>query len=133
MRWSRRSSGAQPFAPACFLAFPAPLPRDGPLNDGAAAAGPWAPYKANLSIVVPHASVFAPDGPEQLLRANIGQLEGRADVRQAACELGVKYVYHGAASSPEARLFPGVEDVRQVTALEEIFSSGAAAIFPALL
>jgi hypothetical protein len=100
------------------------------MNDGAADAGIWAPYKTNISIVLPRSRTVAPDGPELLLRANIGQLDVRTDVRDAACALGVRYVFRGEGNSPsEDRQFPPLEELNKSPALEEIFSSGQAAIF----
>src|SRR5262249_18656707 len=74
-------------------------PGDVLLNDGAADAGIWAPYKADMAIALPHSRTYASDGPELLVRQNLGQLETRADVRQAACQLGITYVYRGEANS----------------------------------
>jgi hypothetical protein len=100
------------------------------MNDGAADAGIWAPDKANVSIVLPRTRGIAPDGPELLVRENVGELDSRADVRAAACELGVHYVFRGdSQNSAEDRQFPSVDALRSSSALEEIFNSGDAALF----
>jgi hypothetical protein len=100
------------------------------MNDGAADAGIWAPYKGNVSIVLPRTKGVAPDGPELLLRAHLDSLDSRADVRAAACSLGVRYVFRGEGNSPsEYREFPSLDALRRISALEEIFSSGQAALF----
>jgi hypothetical protein len=98
------------------------------MNDGAADAGIWAPYKANVSIVLMRTGPTSREA--QLVRANIGQISARADVRHAACSLGVQYVYHGdAGSRSEDRQFPALDELRKNPGLEELFSSGDAAIF----
>jgi hypothetical protein len=100
------------------------------MNDGVADAGIWAPYKGNVSIVLPRTKGVAPNGPEVLVRANVGLLDSRADARDAACKLGVHYVFRGEGNSPsEFRQFPPLVELRASSALDEIFSSGDAAIF----
>jgi hypothetical protein len=100
------------------------------VNDGAADAGIWAPFKGNVSIVFPRTRSVAPDGPEVLVRANVGYLDSRSDARAAACRLRVKYVYRGEANSPsEYRQFPPLDRLRGSSALVEVFSSGDAAVF----
>jgi hypothetical protein len=105
-------------------------PGDVLMNDGAADAGIWAPFKGNVRIVLPRTGSFKPDGPELLLRASVGQLDSRPDVRGAACTLGVRYVFRGEGQSPsELRQFPPLTELRASSALEEVFHSGDAAIF----
>jgi len=100
------------------------------MNDGAADAGIWAAYKTGVSIVLPRSKAVDPRGPESLVRANLSELDTRPEVRQAACRLGIRYVYRGASNSPsEHRHFPSLETLRASAALEELFSSGDAAIF----
>ena len=105
-------------------------PGDVLMNDGAADAGIWAPYKGNVSIVLPRTRAVSPDGPELLVRANVGRLDSRADARDAACKLGIDYVFRGEGQSPsEFRQFPPLEELRTSSALDEVFHSGDAAIF----
>jgi hypothetical protein len=105
-------------------------PGDRLMNDGDADAGIWAPYKANVAIVVPHTRALTADAPESLVRGNLGALDLRAEVRDAACQLGVKYIYRGEASSTsDYRQFPDLAELRSNGALEEVFTSGEAAIF----
>ena len=105
-------------------------PRDLLMNDGAADAGIWAPYKASIPIVLPRTKSIAPDDPEALVRANLAQLDTREDVRAAACQLGITYAYRGEANSPsEFRQFPSLDELRANPALEQVFSSGDAAVF----
>ena len=105
-------------------------PGDVLMNDGAADAGIWAPYKADVNIVLPHSRGVVPNGPEDLVRTNLGALDTRRDVASAACALGIKYVYRGEApSTSEAREFPSLDALRSNPALQEVFSSGDAAVF----
>lgn len=60
------------------------------MNDGAADAGRWAAYKANVSVVLPRSGTFSAVGRELLLRANVGNLDSRPDARDAACALHVR-------------------------------------------
>lgn len=100
------------------------------LNDGAADAGIWAPYKTGLQIVLLHSRPPLPDGPETLVRTNLDALDARQDVTSAACSLDIKYVYHGEApSTSERREFPSLESLRNNPVLQEVFSRGDAAIF----
>ena len=71
------------------------------MNDGAADAGIWAAYKTGVSIVLPRSKAVDPRGPESLVRANFSGLDTRPEVREAACRLGVRYVYRGASNSPK--------------------------------
>jgi hypothetical protein len=105
-------------------------PGDVLMNDGAADAGIWAPYKGGVAIVLPRTRAVSTGGPEMLLRSNLGQIDSRTDVREAACSLGVRYVFRGSTNSPsEHRQFPPLEQLRQDPGLQEVFSSGQSAIF----
>jgi hypothetical protein len=133
-KFSRQTDGVVTYSPDDAAAFAwlrhYAQPGDVLMNDGAADAGIWAPYKANVAIVLLHSRTVQPDGPESLVRANLAELDSRADVRDAACQLGVKYVYHGEANSTsEHRQFPDLDELRSNGALEEVFSSGEAAVF----
>lgn len=99
-------------------------------NDGSADAGIWAPYKANAAILAPR--THSPQSLEarQLILANIGKLESLPEASTAACQLHVRYVFRGAAGTVyEPRSFPPLEELRRSTSLEEVFSSGEAAVY----
>jgi hypothetical protein len=102
-------------------------------NDRSGDAGIWAPYKANVRILAPRLGLPGADersAQEQLL-GSIGQLDRVAD---AVCRLHVRYVYRGAHESQwEPRHFPSLDELRASPALEEVFTSGEAAIFRVLL
>ncbi|MBI4492732.1 MAG: hypothetical protein HY690_08085 [Chloroflexi bacterium] len=99
-------------------------------NDGSADAGLWAPYKAGVAVLVPR-SIGGPGiDAQRLVLANVAALERVPEARAAACGLGVRYVYRGAAGTAyEPRHFPSLEDLRRSTGLEQVFASGEAAIF----
>lgn len=99
-------------------------------NDGSTDAGIWIPYKAGMPILKPRATTWAPSEAVSAILGNIGQLESVPEARAAACALGVEYVYHGASGTAwEGRHFPSSEELRQSGALEQVFSSGDAAVF----
>jgi hypothetical protein len=100
-------------------------------NDGFADAGIWAPYKAGVRILQYRGlnnSSSAAD--RQLIQDNIAELDRNADAAAAACALHVRYVYRGAQNSTwQERQFPPLEVLRASAGLEEVFSSGNAAVF----
>jgi hypothetical protein len=101
-------------------------------NDSFADAGVWAPFKAGLPVLRPRSQSADPARLEQaqLVLNNIGQLDAVPDARAAACALNVAYVYRGASGTRwEPRHFPSTDELRQASALEEIFSSGNATVF----
>jgi hypothetical protein len=100
-------------------------------NDRFADAGIWAPYKAGVRILE-YRSVGDPTTAAQrtLVLDNVGALDRNSDAAAAACELHVRFVYHGARNSAwQPRQFPALDKLRASTALEEVFSSGDAVVF----
>ncbi|HEX9106959.1 MAG TPA: DUF6541 family protein, partial [Longimicrobiales bacterium] len=107
-------------------------PGDVMVNDGPVDAGIWAPYKAGVRIVSPRLLKWAPAEAEELLRDNVGHLDRVPAARDAACALGVSWVYAGVAphDPPELGHFPPLSELRSSTALQEMFSTdGGATIF----
>lgn len=99
-------------------------------NDGPRDAASWAPYEAHVPLLLPRALPVDRSGEREMVLAHIGRLELVPDVRAIACALRVGYVYRGAAGTGwEAQRFPAVAELQQSSALEEVFSSGDAAIF----
>jgi hypothetical protein len=99
-------------------------------NDGSTDAGIWAPYKAGVRILKPRATTWAPPESTAAILGNLTRLDTAPEARAAACALGVRYVYHGAAGTAwEPRHFPSSQELRQSVALEEVFSSGDAVVF----
>src|SRR5205823_6587270 len=100
------------------------------INDGYADGGVWAPYAAGLRILSPRSTSWAPPEAENAVRANLDQLDRMPTAEQAACELGTRYLYRGAAGTKwEARHLPSEEELRAWPDLREVFSSDGAAVF----
>jgi hypothetical protein len=101
------------------------------VNDTYADAGIWAPYKAGVAILF-HRSFNDPatEAQRQAVLANISRLEQVPEARAAACALGARYVYAGAANGAwQARTFPPIEELRASPALEQVFQQGRATVF----
>ena len=100
-------------------------------NDRFADAGIWAPYKAGVRIVEYRAFNDPSTAAQRaLVLDNVGALDGKPEAAAAACELHVRYVYHGAQNSAwQPRQFPPLDELRGSAALEEVFSSGEAVVF----
>jgi hypothetical protein len=104
------------------------------VNDGFADAGVWAPYKAGVAIVLPRIVTDNSLEARMLVVRNIGQLDRVPEAMQAACALGVGYVYVGAKVSEwDVRRFPPRVELRNSGTLEEVFVSGGAVVFRVLL
>jgi hypothetical protein len=100
------------------------------VNDHAADAGIWAPYKADMPILLPRSG----SGPQLEVREGIlehvSDLNAAPSVQAAACALHVSYVYRGTRplAFDEHRL-PERAALEHAPSLEEVFSSGDAAVF----
>jgi hypothetical protein len=104
-------------------------PSDVLVNDGFADAGIWAPYKAGLTVLVPRLGADRPEA-RSVVVDNIAHLDRAPDGLAAACELGAAYVFRGAhATAWDSRRFPPVAELEHSAALEEVFTSGDAAVF----
>jgi hypothetical protein len=104
-------------------------PGDLVANDRYSDAGIWAPFKAGTPVVLTR---LASDRLEerQLVLDDIGRLDQAAEAQSAACELDVRYVFHGSTATLwEPRHFPPLPELQQSPALDEVFSSGEATIF----
>jgi hypothetical protein len=100
-------------------------------NDTFADAGIWAPYKAGVPILVYRStSDPATSAERQLVLSSVGRLDQDPEAAAAACTLNVDYVYHGAQNSAwQERQFPTIAQLSASPLLEEVFSSGDAAVF----
>jgi hypothetical protein len=100
------------------------------VNDLAVDAGIWAPYKAPVAILLPRSGsepLYAERGP---ILAHVLDLSASPNVQARACALRVGYVYYGARTLPDVeRQVPDRAALEQAPDLEEVFSSGQAAIF----
>jgi hypothetical protein len=100
-------------------------------NDGFADAGIWAPYKAGVKILSPRVErdpVTA--NARALVGTNLLHLDETPQAAEAACALGVKYLYHGAKPSGwDVRAFPMLENLSVAPAVQEVFHQGDAVVF----
>ena len=93
------------------------------VNDAFADAGIWAPYKAGVGILRYESfSDPATDAERRLIEENVAGLDRNPNAAAAACRLNVRYVYRGAQNS-------AWQELRASGGLEEVFSSGEAAVF----
>jgi hypothetical protein len=104
-------------------------PGDLLVNNTTADAGIWAPYKANVAILLPRSPLH-----DFQLRQTIAQhadnLAATPVASAEACALGVDYLYQGALDSPhDVRLLPPRAALEQASDLQEVFRSGDAVIF----
>jgi hypothetical protein len=99
-------------------------------NDMAADAGIWAPYKANVPILLPRsASSPIVETREPILR-NMIDLEQDPSLELQACELRLRYLFHGAPPAAfDERLLPDRSALEHAPGLQEVFSSGEATVF----
>jgi hypothetical protein len=100
------------------------------INDRTADAGIWAPYKADVPILLPRSA------PGEMLERRAPILEhvldlGRDPVaQQEVCALRVDYVYSGARPLAfEVRHLSDRQALERAPYLKEVFSSGGAAVF----
>jgi hypothetical protein len=100
------------------------------VNDQAADAGIWAPYKAGVAILLPR-SVSGPAFAERLpVLTHVLDLSSAPDAQTEACALHVAYVYSGSKPvSGDDHLLPNRTALEHAPDLEEVFSSGQAAVF----
>jgi len=106
-------------------------PSDVVVNDTFADAGIWAPYKADVRILV-HRSFddAAAADARALVLANVGRLDQVPAAAQAACALRARYVYYGAANAAwQVRTFPPLEELRASAALQTAYEAGKATVF----
>lgn len=97
-------------------------------NDGFADAGIWTPYKAGLPIVLPRMVVDSIE-ERSLVLNNVTALDRTPEAAQAACALGVGYVYYGAKVSEwDERQFRTPAELAASGVLEEVFRSGQAVV-----
>ena len=100
------------------------------VNDGAADAGVWAPFKAATTIVLPR-SYSAADAPERRrLVTQVAHLSTQPDLARLACALRVKYVYVGAKQAYYTdRTLPPLDVLAQSDELVLVFQDAGARIF----
>jgi hypothetical protein len=100
------------------------------VNDRAADAGIWAPYKAPVSILLPRSASGQLSQERTPILAHVLDLSANPNAQASACALHVGYFYFGARTVPDdERQVPDRASLARAPSLEEVFSSGEAAIF----
>jgi hypothetical protein len=100
------------------------------VNDQAVDAGIWAPYKADVPILLPRSSSGAHRLDREPVLAQLGDLNGAPGTMASACALHVAYLYDGGQpTSADERSFPDRPALERAPSLEQVFTSGQAAIF----
>jgi hypothetical protein len=106
-------------------------PGDVLANDLAGDAGIWAPYKADMPILLPRSPVGGvhQEQREPILE-NLTAANQNAQLQTEACALHVAYLFHGSAPQVlDERVFPDVQILEQAPGLQEVFTSGEATVF----
>jgi hypothetical protein len=100
------------------------------LNNQAADAGIWAPYKANVPILLPR-SVPNDQWPTRVAIAeHVDDLGALPSAELQACRLGLNYLYQGARDTTyDERLLPERTALERAEDLTEVFRSGQAVVF----
>lgn len=99
-------------------------------NDLAADAGIWAPYKASVPILLPRSGAGMQSEQRSQILEKVLFLDSYPALANEACTMGVRYLFHGAAPQiVDERLFPDKAALESAPDLEEVFSSGDAAVF----
>jgi hypothetical protein len=100
------------------------------INDAATDAGIWAPYKANLPILLPRSAGGALVADRAPILSNLLVLDHDGSLASRACALHADYVFAGSRSVPDDQpLLPARPVLEQTPHLEEVFASGNAAVF----
>ncbi len=99
-------------------------------NDQTVDAGIWAPYKADVPILLPRTSSGENRLDREPILTHVGDLNGAPGAMAAACALRVAYVYDGGQpTSADVRDLPDRAALERAPDLEEVFTSGEAAVF----
>ena len=100
------------------------------VNDHAADAGIWVPFKAELPVLLPRSEPADVAQEREPILQNLLDLDAAPAVRARACALGVEYVYVGARPLPfDEHVLPERGALERAPNLEEVFASGDAAVF----
>jgi hypothetical protein len=99
-------------------------------NDQTVDAGIWAPYKASVPILLPRSAPGALRLDREPLLVQLGALPDAPGALATACALHLAYVYDGAQpTAADERSFPDRAALERAPNLEQVFSSGQAAVF----
>jgi uncharacterized protein DUF6541 len=99
-------------------------------NDLAGDAGIWAPYKADVQILLPRSAAGSVVDTREPVLQNLLSLNDAPAAERTACALHVDYLFHGAAPQAfDERLFPDRSALEEAPDLQEVFAAGEAAVF----
>jgi hypothetical protein len=99
-------------------------------NDRAGDAGIWAPYKAEVHILLPRSAAGSLVDAREPVLDNLLALNNAPAAESTACALHVDYLFHGAAPQAfDERLFPDRSALENAADLQEVFAAGEAAVF----
>ncbi len=100
------------------------------VNDQAADAGIWTPYKAGLAILLPRSAPRPLLDQRRPILSHVLDLSSTPTVEAQACALHVGYLYSGAPPLPlDKPQLPNRATLNRAAGLEEVFSSGDTAVF----
>jgi hypothetical protein len=99
-------------------------------NDQTIDAGIWAPYKASVPILLPRSAPGALRLDREPVLSHVSDLTATPAAMATACALHLAYVYDGAQpTTADERAFPDRAALERAPNLEQVFSSGQAAVF----
>jgi hypothetical protein len=99
-------------------------------NDQTSDAGIWAPYKASVPILLPRSARGAIRLDREPLLEHVSDLTATPRAMATACALHLAYVYDGAQpTTADERAFPDRTALERAPNLEQVFTSGQAAVF----
>jgi hypothetical protein len=99
-------------------------------NDQTIDAGIWAPYKAHVPILLPRSAPGTIRLDREPVLAHVSDLTGAPGALATACALHLAYVYDGAQpTTADERALPDRAALERAPNLEQVFSSGQAAVF----
>jgi hypothetical protein len=106
------------------------VPGEMVINDAAADAGIWAPYKAGLAVLMPRSGSGDLEAQRGPILTHLLRLDDAPTVMASACELRADYVFAGSRRvADDAPALPERAQLEQAPELQEVFASGDAAVF----
>ncbi|GAC1325879.1 MAG: hypothetical protein NVSMB2_24670 [Chloroflexota bacterium] len=106
------------------------LPGELVANDGFRDAGIWVPFKAGKPIVVTRIGSTDTEARHAVVRAVPDLSTADPDVRTAACQLHVRYIFRSASPKDwDPPLLPDLQTLRASSELAEVFTRPDTAVF----
>ena len=99
-------------------------------NDQTIDAGIWAPYKAHVPILLPRSAPGTLRLDREPVLSHVSDLTATPGAMATACALHLAYLYDGAQpTTADERALPDRAALESAPNLEQVFSSGQAAVF----